>query len=216
VEVVLPVMFVLLAITMFLLNRSRKQTQSYTWFIIALVLVGLMRLNQAVYFWFQIESGQQASFVGTVILRPLVLGSWLMAWREWFDLRKPKWLPKIITLFTLLFMASQLLSLPSVSNSSHTHFQTISGYLRLLLLAVMLFTLYQGVHKQGTKDLLVYLALLLVTIAMYPQEVSALHVIPGIWFPYGVGVSRGQFFYAAFVFVMYIILIQRNRKERLE
>jgi hypothetical protein len=215
VEVILPVMFVLLAITMFLL-RNRKQTQSCKWFITALVLVGLMRLNQAVYFWFQIESGQQSSVVGTVILRPLVLGSWLMAWREWFDLHKPKWLPKIIALLTLLFMVSQWLSLSWVSHSIHTHFQTIADYLRLLLLAVMLFTLYQGARKQGTKDLLVFLALVLVSIAMYPKEVSELHVIPGIWFPYGVGVSRGQFFYAAFVFVMYVVLIQKNGKVKLE
>ena len=88
--------------------------------------------------------------------------------------------------------------------------------MRLLLLALMLFTLYQGIRKQGTKDLLVLLALLLVTIALFPKEVSELHVIPGIWFPYGVGVSRGQFFYAAFVFVMYVILIQKNRKVKLE
>ncbi len=214
VEVVLPVMFVLLAIAMFLLNRNSKQLQPCKWFITALVLVGLLRLNQAVYFWFQIESGQQATIAGSVILRPLVLGSWLMAWREWFALHKPKWLPKMIALVTLLFMASQLLSLSWVSNSMHTYFQTIAGYLRLLLLAVMLITLYQGVSKQGTKDLLAVLALLLVSIAMYPQEISQLHIIPGIWFPYGVGVSRGQFFYAAFVLVMYVILIQKNRKRR--
>jgi hypothetical protein len=77
------------------------------------------------------------------------------------------------------------------------------------MLALMLFTLYQGIHKQGTKDLLVLLAALLMTIALFPKEISALHVIPGIWFPYGVGVSRGQFFYAAFVFVMYGVLIQK-------
>lgn len=216
VEVVLPVMFVLLAITMFLLNRGSKQTRSCKWFITALVLVGLLRLNQAVYFWFQIESGQQATIVGSVILRPLVLGSWLMAWREWFALQKPKWLPKIIALLTLLFMASQLLSLSWVANSIHAHFQIIADYLRLLMLVVMLFTIYQGARKQGAKDLLAFLALLLVTIAMYPKEVSELHIIPGIWFPYGVGVSRGQFFYAGFVFVMYVVLIQKNRKMKLE
>ena len=51
---------------------------------------------------------------------------------------------------------------------------------------------------------------------MFPKEVSELHIIPSIWFPYGVGISRGQFFYAAFVFVMYVIFIQKNRKEKLE
>jgi hypothetical protein len=173
-------------------------------------------LNQAVYFWFQMESGRQATVVGTVILRPLVLGSWLMAWREWFDLHQPKWLPKMIAILSLLYMAAQLFGLSWVSNAViHTHFLTIADYVRWLLLSLMLFTLCQGIQKRGTKDLLVYLAMLLVSIALFPKEVSELHFIPGIWFPYGVGVSRGQFFYAAFVFVMYVILIQKNRKEQL-
>jgi len=217
VEVVLPVMFILLAATIFLLNRSGRQTKTYKWFITALVLVGLVRLNQAVYFWFQIESGHQATILGTAILRPLMLGSWLMAWWEWFDLHQPKWLPKIIAILALLYVVIQMLGVCWVSNAMiHTHYQTIVDYIRLLLLALMLFITYKGIRKQGTKGLLVLVALLLLIIALFPSEVSVLHVIPGIWFPYGVGVSRGQFFYAAFVFVMYIILIQKNRKVELE
>ena len=213
VEVALPVMFILLAITMFLLNRSRKLTQSCNWFITALVLTGLMRLNQAVFFWFQIENVHQADIIGPVILKSMVLGSWVMAWREWFDLHQPKWLPKMIAILSLLYMVAQLLGLSWVSNSTiNSHFLTVADYIRLSLLALMLFTLYQGIRKQGRKDLLVLLAALLVSIALFPKEVSALHIIPGIWFPYGVGVSRGQFFYAAFVFLMYGVLIQKNSR----
>lgn len=216
VEVVWPVIFVLLAITMFLLNRDRKPAQSCKWFITALILLGLMRLNQAVYTWFQIENSHQYDIVGPVVLKPLVLGSWLMAWREWFNLRQPKWLPKIIALLTLLFMAAQFFALPWVTNPiSHTYFKTAGDYTRLLLLALMLFIIYQGMRKQGIKDLLVLVAALLMLIALFPQEISYLHIIPGIWFPYGVGVSRGQFFYVAFVFVMYAVLIQQNRKVQL-
>jgi len=216
VEVALPVMFILLAVTLYLLNRSSKPTKSCKWFIAALVLTGLMRLNQAVYTWFQIESGHQSDIIGPVILKSLVLGSWLMAWREWFDLHQPKWFPKMIAILCLLYMGAQLLGVSWVTNSIiHTHFLTIADYIRLLLLALMLFTFYQGIQKQGAKDLLVLLAALLVSIALFPKEVSELHVIPGIWFPYGVGVSRGQFFYAGFVFVMYAVLIQINRKEKI-
>jgi len=217
VEVVLPVMFILLATAIFLLNRSRTQPKSIKWFVIALILLGLVRLNQAVYSWFQIESGDQSTILGTAILRPLMLGSWLMAWWEWFDLNQPKWLPKIIAILVLLYMATQVLGLSWVSNAIiHTHYQAIADYIRLLLLALMLFIVYLGIRKQGAKDILVLVALLLLVIALFPQEVSALHVIPGIWFPYGVGVSRGQFFYAAFVFVMYVVLIKENRKVKLE
>jgi len=216
VEVVWPVIFILLALTMFLLNRRSIPPQSCKWFMAALILLGLMRLNQAVYFWFHIENSHQAVIIGQIILRPLVLGSWLMAWREWFNLRQPKWLPKIIALLALLSMAAQLLGISWVSYSIHTYFQTIADYIRLLLLALLLFIIYQGMRKQGMKDLLVLVAALLMLIALFPKEISDLHIIPGIWFPYGVGVSRGQFFYVAFVLVMYAVLIQKNRKVKLE
>jgi len=215
VEVVLPITFILLAITIFLLNKSGKlTTRSCKWFITALVLLGLLRLNQAVYFWFQIESSYQAVILGTAILRPLMLGSWLMAWWEWFDLQRPKWLPKITSVLVLIYMVIQLLGLSWVTNSLiHTHYQAIVDYIRLVLLALMLFIIYKGIRKQGTKDLLVLAALLFLTIGLFPQEVSELHVIPGIWFPFGVGVSRGQFCYAAFVLVMYTSLIRWHRRS---
>ena len=214
VEVVLPIMFILLAITIFFIDRSSEPTRSSKWFITALVLLGLVRLNQAVYFWFQIESSRQAVILGTAILRPLMLGSWLMAWWEWFDLQRPKWIPKIIAVLALLYLAIQLLGISWVTNSLlHEHYSTIVDLLRLGLLALMLFIIYQGIRKNGTRDLLVLLALILLTIGLFPQEVSQLQVIPGIWFPYGVGVSRGQFAYAAFVLVMYLILIIMHRKS---
>ena len=216
IEVVWPVIFIFLAITMFLLNRDRIPPQSCKWFMAALILLGLMRLNQAVYFWFHIENSHQAVIVGSVILRPLVLGSWLMAWREWFNLRQPKWLPKFIALLTLLFMTAQLLGISWVSHSIHIYFQTIADYIRLALLALLLFIIYLAIRKQGIKDILVLVAALLMLIALFPKEISDLHIIPGIWFPYGVGVSRAQFFYMAFVFVMYAVLIQKNRKVKLE
>ena len=215
VEVVWPVIFILLALTVFLLNRGSNQPQSCKWFMAALILLGLMRLNQAVYFWFHIENSHQAAIVGPVILKPLVLGSWLMAWREWFNLHQPKWLPKVVALLTLLFMVAQLLGISWVSHSIHIYFQTIVDDIRLLMLAMTLFTLYQGIRKQGMKDLLFLIAALLMVIALFPKEISDLHIIPGIWFPYGVGVSRGQFFYVAFVLVMYAVLIQKNRKVKL-
>ena len=121
-----------------------------------------------------------------------------------------------IALLTLLFMAAQLLGISWISHSIHTYFQTIGDYIRLLLLALLLFIIYQGMRKQGMKDFLVLVAALVILIALFPKEISDLHTIPGIWFPYGVGVSRGQFFYVAFVFVMYVVLIRKNRKVRLE
>lgn len=212
IEVVWPVLFLLLAITIYVVNRDSKPPQSCRWFVTALILLGLMRLNQAVYFWCHIENSSQAVIVGSVILRPFVLGSWLMAWREWFDLHKPKWLPTIIAALTLLFMAAQLFGISWVSHAAHTYFQTMGDYTRLSLLVLLLLIIFQGMRKQGIKDLLVLVAALLMLIALFPKEISDLHIIPGIWFPYGVGISRGQFFYVGFVVVMYGVLIGPFRR----
>jgi hypothetical protein len=138
-----------------------------------------------------------------------------MALWEWFDLRKQKWIPNLIAVLTLLYMAGQLFGLSWVTTAAtHIPFQTMVSYVRLLFLVLMLFILYQGIHKHGAKEWLVFVAFAFLLISLFPTEVSALNIIPGIWFPYGVGVSRSQYFYAAFVTVMYLVLIRKYRKYK--
>jgi len=173
--------------------------------------LALVRANQAVYYWFQIESAHEVDIVTSVILRPLILGSWLMAWREWYRLDQLSWMSKAITILTLLYMGAQLLALPWIPvSSSHAVFQAIADYTRLLFIALLLFIVYAGIRQPGRKKWGDLLAVLLVSIGLFAQEISALN-IQSIWFPFGVGVSRAQFSYAAFVIVMFIILIRQNQ-----
>ncbi|GAA4798684.1 hypothetical protein GCM10023231_29340 [Olivibacter ginsenosidimutans] len=176
-------------------------------------MLALVRANQAIYFWLQIENTHQYDIVTTVILRPLILGSWFMAWWEWYELHRPRWMPKMITILTLAYMVAQLLGLPWVSDSiNDTLFHKIADYIRLLFVASMLFVISQGILNQKRKEWSVLVAIVLVSIGLFSQEIATLHIFPGIWFPYGVGVSSTQYAYAAFVLLMYIILIQRHRK----
>jgi hypothetical protein len=214
VEVVIPLIFILLALTLFILRRKKILTYSCKWFIVGLVLLALVRTNQAVYFWFDIESAHLFSVVTTVMIIPLIPGSWVMAWREWYDLRKPKWIPKIVAILTLIYLACQLLKLPWLFDSiNHALFQRLVDYIRLSLILLILFIIYRAILKHGLKDWITLLAILLVSIGIFAKEVSDLNIIPGIWFPYGVGVSRSQYAYAFFALVMYIILIQKSRKK---
>jgi hypothetical protein len=137
-----------------------------------------------------------------------------MAWWEWFDLPKSKWILNIVTLLTVIYLLCQLLKLPWLFDSfNHTFFQRIVDYIRLSFILLILFTIYQAIVKNGFKDWIPLLAILLVSIGIFAKEVSDLNIIPGIWFPYGVGVSRSQYAYALFALVMYIILIQKSRKS---
>lgn len=210
VEIILPLMFFLLAITLFALNKTINITASCKWFITGLILLGLVRLNQAVYYWLQIESTHLSDILSSVILRPLVLGSWLMAWRDWFHVPH-KWLPKVIVLSTLVYLVFQLLGIAWLWNSvDHAFFRTLGEYTRLVFIVLSFFIVYQGISKDGDRHWLMLLAVLLISIGLFAQEVSALGVT-GIWFPYGVGVSRTQYVYAAFIILMYFVLIRKMK-----
>ena len=131
-----------------------------------------------------------------------------MAWREWYQLDQFSWMPKAITVLTIFFMGTQLLALPWFSASfSHRVFRDIGDDTRLLFIALTILIVYLGIRQQQRFRWLDVLAVLLVSIGLFAQEISALH-IQGIWFPFGVGVSRTQYAYAAFVAVMFIILIR--------
>jgi len=211
VEVAEFATFILLATMIFILKKPFKQ---YKWFIIALILLGLVRANQAFYYWLQVETAHEIDVITLVILMPLVLGSWLMAWRDWYKLDRPVWVPSIIIAITLIYMGAQLLGLPWLSGAiSHPVFQAISGYTRLLFALVLAFIIYRGIQQQGKEGWLFLPAILLISTGLFAQELSELH-IPGIWFPYGVGVSRTQYAYAAFSVIMFILLIYKAQDKK--
>lgn len=210
-EVILPAIFLLLALLIFIFYKPKKQ---YQWFVIALILLALVRANQAVFYWFQVESAHAFDIVTPVILVPWTLGSWLIAWWNWHKLVQPVWMPRIIAVLTLLYMCSQLLGLPWMAESiSHSIFNTLSNVIRLLFLLLMLYIIYRGTRQNTEDKWLVLLATLLVATGLFAQELSALH-IKGIWFPFGVGVSRSQYAYLAFDIVLFIILIRHFQRQK--
>ncbi|NML22022.1 glycoside hydrolase [Pseudoflavitalea sp. G-6-1-2] len=212
VEIVEPVIFLLLAISIVVLFRNMQPRRSPKWFVVALVLLALVRANQAIYFWWQIESTHQYDIVTTVLLRPLILGAWLRAWYAWFDLQI-KWMPRVIDRLTIVYIGAQLLGLPWMPDTiDHVLFQNIADATRFAFVALLLLIVWKGMRKK--KEWLTLLAILLVSIGLFSQEFALLHLIPGIYFPYGVGVSRTQYVYAGFVLVMYVVLIQKNRESQ--
>lgn len=77
------------------LIASDRSDKSYVWLIAALLLSALVCANQAFFFWTQYESIWTAVVVNNVVLIPLALGAWTMAWRVWFGLDRPVWVAKI-------------------------------------------------------------------------------------------------------------------------
>lgn len=65
-----------------------------------------------------------------------------------------------------------------------------------------------GVRHQGREGWLAVPSAILIAMALFPTQLSQLH-IPGIWFPFGVGVSRTEYGIAAFFFAEAALLLHR-------
>lgn len=211
VDAVEPVGFVLLALMALGLAAVGRPNAGYLWLVVALTLTAMSRANQVVYFWTGAESLGVYDVARNVVLTPLVLGAWVMAWRGWFGaLRASVWLGAIAVL-TGLFMALALGSRPwfQPDGVGHVAIRDAEGALRLVFLAVFVFVVGRGVWLNRTAaGAVAALAAILVSVGLFAQELSAAGV-KGTWFPYGVGVSRTQFAYAALIAVLFVMILWR-------
>jgi hypothetical protein len=213
VDAVEPILFVLLAILAWALIPFHPSDSAYRWLAIALVTSALVRANQAFFSWTQLESLKTFALAKEVILRPLGLAAWTMAWRAWFRVERPNWIPRAVTAFCATYIAAQFvlwLASPR-TNGLLSALGTLSTFVRLAFAALLVFIIFAGAKRIGIIAGLDVLAALLIATGLFAQELSTLHV-PSIWFPFNTGVSRTQFAYAAFVVVLFILLLRRLRE----
>lgn len=213
VDAVEPFLFVLLAILACALIPFRLSDSAYRWLAIALIATALVRANQAFFFWTQLESLKTFALAKEVILIPLGLAAWTMAWRSWFGVELPRWIPRVVAILCLAYIVAQfILWIASTrTNSFLSVLGTLSTLARLGFAASLIFIIFAGAKRFGANAWLDVLAALLVMTGLFAQELSALHV-PSIWFPFNTGVSRTQFAYAAFAVVLFVLLLRRLRQ----
>src|SRR5580698_3667988 len=82
-----------LALAVCVLIPFDRSNPAYRWMALALVIVGITRGNQAVFFWWQFESYQAIELVTGVLMTPLGLAAWTMAWYHWTKEHRFTWLP---------------------------------------------------------------------------------------------------------------------------
>lgn len=209
VEAILFMFIAIMACSLIPLDRANAANR---WMVAALILIGLARANQAVFFCWQFEPFYGFELVTGVLLIPLTLGTWTLAWYHWFQLHNRSWLPRVANVLTLLFVGSQALRrswfygvFPHAFEVALRHCVTS---IRLLFVALTLYIAVQGASRAGRNKWIALPTMLLLYIGLFAQELSALH-IPGIWFPFGVGVSRTQYAYAAFDVALFLLLLRR-------
>ena len=211
VEVVEALCFILLAMMAWCLRSFDPANPAYLWLGAALVLTALYRANQAVFFWAQFETVHGFELISIVLLVPLCLAAWTLAWRSWFRLPRTDWMRVAAAILLAIYIVAQFLSRSwfygvfPVSLNQAAHFAIT--WSRLGFVALTAYIAYHGI-EQRRDGWLTLPGLLLVSIGLFAQELSALG-IQGIWFPFGTGVSRTQFAYAAFDVALFILLWNR-------
>jgi hypothetical protein len=211
VEVVEALCFILLATMAWCLRSFDRGNPAYACLCIALVFLALYRANQAVFFWGQLETVHGFEIISIVLLVPLCLAAWTLAWRAWLRLPDTNWIRTGVVVLLALYVVAEFLSrswfhgvLPIGLNRA-AYFAITSS--RLLFVALTAFIVYRAIQRR--RDTLPTIpALFLVSVGLFAQELSALG-IKGIWFPFGTGVSRTQFAYAAFDVALFFLLWNR-------
>ena len=210
VEALLLLLVAMMACCLIPFDRSNRST--YLLLSSAMVLLALQRGNLAFAFWTRYETTEEFELLSFIFFSPLFLGAWVLSWYSWFRLRDPAWVPKAVALLALLFVVARFLSgtwfygiFPSPVTTGLQYFITCVRLLLLLLLALII---YKGIREQGREAWFALPAVLAVSTGMYTAELSALH-IPGMWFPFGVGISRTDFAYLLFSPLMSAVLLRR-------
>jgi hypothetical protein len=148
---------------------------------LALISIALLRFNQAVSAWTEIESLKTYEVVRSVVLGPLTLGTWVIAWNSW--VAPPD---RRIDLFAMV-----LAVLAAIAALVGQHFEIVRVASRLALLALFAWAAWHIV-RHGRGRTLALITMLTTGVAMFAEEINTIGV-PGIWFPFGVGVSRSQY-----------------------
>jgi hypothetical protein len=214
VDAVEALLFVLLAVMVCSFITFDHSTSAYLWLAASLIFVGLIRANQALFFWWQFESVQGFELFTIVLFVPLSLAASMLAWRAWFPLRDTAWVPPLVGILAAVHMGSQFLN-RSWFYGTFPHWVGVATrfcatYVRWVYLLLMLFIIFRVISQRSRERWFALPAILLISVGLFAAELSTMHV-KGIWFPFGTGVSRTEYAYAAFDVVFVVLLWRRLR-----
>jgi hypothetical protein len=204
--------FWVLALMVCALVPFDRSNPAYRWTAVALVIVGVARANQAVFFWWQFETYQGIEIVTGILMGPLSLAAWTMSWYHWTQQYRFTWLPAAAGWLTLALMAFTSLRRSWFYGTFSPSFETALRYcslsVRLAFLVLTLLILFRVLLQPSRERWFVSAAMLIMSVALFAPELSLIG-IPGIWFPFGVGVSRTEYAYAIFGVVLIALLLRR-------
>jgi len=194
VEVVEPLaMFALVGFA--LAVRPRSSHQSFIGFAcIALVLWSLKRLDNAIVAWTDLLSLPSYLWLSKALWTPLSLTVWTLAWNRW-----PPRSSRAIDAATLVLAAG------GVAGGA-MNVMVMTRISRLGLLALLVLILVRMVRGSPMRIMAVA-TMALILAAQFAGELGSIGV-PGIWFPFGIGVTLAQYAYAIAIPLLALLIVR--------
>lgn len=174
--------------------RSRSRRKGFLIFAsVALVLTAARRLSNAIVAWTDLEDLATYTWLASVLWVPAV-AAWALAWNRWC--LRP-WRSIDVAAVVLAVAEATAAVIPSSTATAWSRIGSIA------LFAVI------GVRivRSGPIRVLALATLASIMAALFGTELLDTLGVPGIWFPFGIGVARTQYVYAITVVLMAFLVV---------
>jgi hypothetical protein len=185
VDLIEPLLFVLTAaFGAFLARLVPDRARGLLLLASAAVLTALLRVGQVIFYWTDLLDLRTFLQLRGLLLEPLGLLAWALAWNRWLlppDRRVDRAAGALAGVCAAGWLLASRWNL--LLHAGRWGFMLLFAWLAIRIL------------RGGEHRVVALASLLLIAAGQFAPELSGLG-LPGIWFPFGVGVSRTQFAYA--------------------
>lgn len=204
------VFFLLLAVLALSMLPFDPKDHFSVWIAAVLTLLAATWFNQPLFWMAHFETLRDFVLWRLTIIDGVLLGAWIMAWRAAIGLGQARWIAIVCAALTVMFLLvrpfSTPLLLPNLPPALIAIAVPVVKAIRLGFLVLLIVVIALGYSRKTSWALL--LTLLAGSMSIFARELHQLGV-PGIWFPYGVGLSLSECSNAAFGGLLFIYLLQR-------
>jgi len=179
--------------------RSRSSHKGFLIFAsIALALTGARRLNNAITAWTDLQDLATYALLAKVMWIPTV-AAWTLAWNRWSG-RRWRLVDVLAVVLAVAAIVGAMSQWPVVTADSRL------GSLALLVVIGV------RIVRTGPARSLALVSLALIIAAFFGGELLDPIGVPGIWFPFGIGVSRTQYIYAIAIPLIAVLIVRTTGK----
>ncbi|HKE84462.1 MAG TPA: hypothetical protein VKB50_11930 [Vicinamibacterales bacterium] len=194
VEVIEPIAMLAL-IGLAIGYQSRSSHKSFLIFAsIALALMAARRLNNAIVAWTDLMDLTTYAWLASVMWVP-TMAAWTLAWNRW---RLPPWRSIDVSAVVLAVAGIIGAVIQSASVTSGSRLASI----------VLFVVIGARIARSGPMRILALVTLASIMAALFGGELLDPIGVPGIWFPFGIGVSRTQYVYAIVIPLLAVLIVR--------